>query len=152
MNISNINNYSNYEIYFGKYINDNVTDIDISSRLENINLFLNDYKIVGRNRYKIYIYNNMFYEIKNKKHSCYRKDNFIEKEYKDNNKIITIYAFNKKYLTTDIFPSITTYLNEEEFEEINYENGISIRKIGNISFLYLNILDKNLINTILKLI
>jgi hypothetical protein len=152
MNNNDLKHFTDKEIYFGKYINDNVIDLDISPNLINIQSFLNNYNIIKKSKVKIYIYNNMFYEIKDKKHTCYRKDNLIEKEYKDNNKIVTIYAFNKKYLSTDIFPSIINYLNEEEFEEINYENGITVKNIGDKMIIYLNHIDKNLINMILKLI
>jgi hypothetical protein len=148
MHINDLNNYTNKEIYFGTVLNNNVIDLDIKNKIDNIYSYLSDLKILKKNKCKIYIHNNMFYEVKNKNHSCYKKDNFISREFKTNNKVIKIFAFNKKSLSTEIFPSIQNYLNEEEYEETIYENNIHLRKYKDSIIIYLTKLEKSIINDI----
>ena len=152
MNPNNFSNYSNVEIYFGSYMNENVINIDISKKFHEISKFLSNFDVVNTQTCKTYIYNNLFYECKNKTHKCYKKSNLISKEFKINNVTVKIFAFNKKVLSNEIFPAVKEYNNEEEYQETLYSNGICLKSGNNWKIIYLSKFNTNLINTITKLL
>jgi hypothetical protein len=138
-------------IYFGKYINDNVLSLDILD--DNLLEFLeNNYENKGTLKKKVYQYNNLYYEIKNKKQKCFRKNNMKIKEFKKNNIIIKIFNYDLKYLDLDIFPSVKNYLNEEELCITNYGDCFDLVKSKNSKYLILNSYNQDLINQITKIL
>lgn len=151
MNSNNFSNYSNVEIYFGSYINENVINIDISKKFHEISKFLSNFDVVKTQKCKTYIYNNLYYECQNNKHICYKKNNLVSKEFKINNVTVKLFAFNKKVLSNEIFPAVKEYYNEEEYQETIYSNGICVKSGNDWKIIYLNKFNTHLINAITKL-
>jgi hypothetical protein len=138
-------------IYFGKYINNNTISLNILN--DDILKFLNqNFEIKHKFTKKIYQHNNLFYEIKNNKHKCYKKNNFKSKEIKKNNIAVQIYNYERKNIELDIFPSLLNYLNEEEQQIIQYGNNIELVKGKNFNYIVLNKNDFNLIDKITKIL
>ena len=144
-------NNSTVIIYFGKYINDNTLSLNILN--ENLKKFLNqNFEIKSKYSKKLYQYNNLYYEIKNNKHLCFKKNNLKNKEFKKNNIIVQVYTYDRKNINLDVFPSLTTYLNEEEHKITQYDNGIELIHGKNFNYLTLNKNDSNIINQITKIL
>jgi hypothetical protein len=139
------------DIYFGKYINDNIISLDILDN--NLFDFVNsNFKKQNNITKKIYQYNNLYYEIIGNKHKCYKKNNLKVKEFKKHNIVVKVFTYDKKYLDLDIFPSITEYYNEEEHRITEYSNDLKIIKMNDISYICLNNFNQDLINQITKVL
>lgn len=145
------NNSNTVIIYFGKYINDNTLSLNILNT--NLKKFLNqNFKIKSNYSKKVYQYNNLYYEIKNNRHACYKKNNVKNKEFKKNNITVKIFTYDRKNINLDIFPSLTTYINEEEYKITQYDNGIELIDGKSFNYLTLNKNDNDLIEKITKLL
>ena len=140
MNKSNVST----DIYFGKYINNNVLSLDILT--DNFIKYLNDnFKKIKSYKTKIYLHNNLYYEINNKKHKCFKKNNFRNKEFNKNDIVVKMFNYEKKYLDLDIFPSLTEYYNEESLNITEYESDIKLIKSESCMYLCLTNYNQNLI-------
>jgi len=134
-------------IYFGKYINDNIISLDILN--DNLINYLNkNFENKGITKKKIYQNNNLYYEIINNKHKCFKKNNIKSKEFKKNNIITRIVSYDRKYIDLDVFPSFTDYLNEEEYKITKYGNNIELITGKNYNYIILNKNIPELINKI----
>lgn len=145
------NNNNLVSIYFGKYINDNTISLNILN--DNLFKFLNNnFEVKSKYSKKIYQHNNLYYEIKNNKHKCFRKNNTKNKEFKRNNIIVQMFSYDRKNIDLDVFPSLMEYLNEEEYKVTQYGNHIELFENKNFKYLVLNKHDNNLINQITKIL
>lgn len=145
------NNNNLVSIYFGKYINDNTISLNILN--DNLFKFLNNnFEVKSKYSKKIYQHNNLYYEIKNNKHKCFRKNNTKNKEFKRNNIIVQMFSYDRKNIDLDVFPSLMEYLNEEEYKVTQYGNHIELFENKNFKYLVLNKNDNNLINQITKIL
>jgi hypothetical protein len=146
---SNLNNCTS--IYFGKYINDNIISLDILN--DTILEYLkNNFEQKGIVKKKIYQHNNLYYEIINNKHKCFKKNNLRIKEFKKNNIVTNVISYDKKNIDLDVFPSFTDYLNEEEFKITKYGDNIELISNKNCNYLVLNKNDPEIINNITKIL
>ena len=138
-------------VYFGKYINDNIISLDIldANLLEYLK---NNFEIKNSYNKKDYQYNNLYYEIKNKKHKCFKKNNQRLKEFNKNNIVVKIFSYDRKYLDLDIFPSLKEYYNEEEYKITEFGDNLELINSGKTSYLILKKNDQELINQITKVL
>lgn len=145
-------NYNNcVNIYFGKYINDNIISLDILND-SFIEYLKNNFENKGTTSKKIYQYNNLYYEILNNNHKCYKRNSLKTKEFKKNNIITQIISYEKKYIDLDIFPSLMEYLNEQELKITKYGDNIELITGDNFKYIILNKNIPELINQITQIL
>jgi hypothetical protein len=145
-------NFNNcVSIYFGKYINDNIISLDILND-SIIDYLKNNFENKGTIKKKIYQHNNLYYEIINNKHKCFKKNNLKVKEFNKNNITTQIISYDRKFIDLDIFPSFMEYINEEEQKITRYGDNIELITVENCNYLVLNKNESEIINQIIQIL